>query len=964
MRIGTLLTSYKCSAIFTFPRIALRQWANSVLSQNTTYYRTRRQLFESFTQLLGDRHIDDAVRVDSSLVTVIRLFLMSRSDALSEASRLGFETAVNEILTLCERIDAQVQSGWFEVALGVTHIALRVVEGFVQPGYVRHATIPTPVTGPEVEVGGQTTPFQDNSILARRSSSVSRSLGSLTPQSALAERVEEDVCKVGQTVLDGELCKTVNAPRTNRRVSFHKPTLADAITRPVRIASFANPVSTAFNFPVWSGAMSMTSLAPSLATVYPYTDLFRATMVFRLTWNPPPVCAGRLLLSWQPESLPINNDSSLNSPYQRCRTMGVTHLPSVVADIAANTTVELRVPWFYRMTCMPPYAFLGTCAVNALLPLRLPTGTTITFNLYGFLEDIEACDENAANLVNVTVQSALSNEYPDNQLRDVPATVKDGVVALASLAGVPDWAISTAKGLAKAYGFSTPRDTLPTVSTVKRCHPTHVDAPSPSVAVTPFSRNTLSFTPTLTPSGMDEMALAWMFSRPSWIARGAISTTQAVRTTFYLAALSPHTLYGPCTTTTGLVHNAAMPRRGATPPNANTNFFFTPSTIMSIGSMFASFRGDITFRFTFNPTIYTTARIKATYALNASGVSPAGTSRVLKVSDPSYVDSPSVIHSVSLAQPSFEITVPFTNISEWLSTEKSYGTVSLSLESPFVDSSLGGTLSFMVEVWSNNMRVADYIGPQYPVAPAILDLSNSKFMVPQSGLTSEVMCKGEEFTSAKQIIQIPTPGRLKLNAASGASETILVPQWFTPTTLQSTTDTTHPYSNLPVTSCWGFNPGQYIAQHYAYARGGSVYSSGKIFSGFKYKNPSALAKQPNSGSFHVEESKYYAFPYSGANMFELVGAEYYVSPYTTDPVGTAVNSGVISRLNVWEQRQDISAVEAHIYTDNTSGPVDSTLSLFRSAADDAYCSYWLGPPLMHNMHIDVLDPDPYLASLP
>jgi len=100
---GGTMGLYSSRAItFPFERAGLRDWCNDALSANHTYYRVRREYFDRFTSLRDPPDEVEAVRIPSQIFITIRSFLCTRSPEISDDKRLAFDTAVMEILELCD----------------------------------------------------------------------------------------------------------------------------------------------------------------------------------------------------------------------------------------------------------------------------------------------------------------------------------------------------------------------------------------------------------------------------------------------------------------------------------------------------------------------------------------------------------------------------------------------------------------------------------------------------------------------------------------------------------------------------------------------------------------------------------------------------------------------------------------------------------------------------------------------
>lgn len=78
-----------------FDRADLQRWVDEARLANTTYYKTRRALWEDLLGVLEkgpQAPTGDQRWLRQTTFVAIKLFLTSRNEQLNDASRLGFET--------------------------------------------------------------------------------------------------------------------------------------------------------------------------------------------------------------------------------------------------------------------------------------------------------------------------------------------------------------------------------------------------------------------------------------------------------------------------------------------------------------------------------------------------------------------------------------------------------------------------------------------------------------------------------------------------------------------------------------------------------------------------------------------------------------------------------------------------------------------------------------------------------
>lgn len=91
-----MFVSY-CWCMMLFDRVRLRLFVQRVYSENHQYHASRRQLYAVFCDAINDQGDLD---VPIQLVIQVRLYLMTRSDDLTDTKKFAFENAIANLSEL------------------------------------------------------------------------------------------------------------------------------------------------------------------------------------------------------------------------------------------------------------------------------------------------------------------------------------------------------------------------------------------------------------------------------------------------------------------------------------------------------------------------------------------------------------------------------------------------------------------------------------------------------------------------------------------------------------------------------------------------------------------------------------------------------------------------------------------------------------------------------------------------
>lgn len=946
---------------------------------------------------------EPTVPISGSLVISVRTFLSARPDSLSDDKRLSFETAVLELLDICNKNRPATQSA-IEVVEGLLFLgagAVRLASEYIDRRKKEKATLRRSNSRPLVPTTTMDSPFR--TILEAPK-------GTHT-QSAIDAGGE--TCVVAATTYEDESCVETDIPNNSSSVGAMNSgaALAELLSRPRLLTTLNGPFNNNLFTPIWLTAVTLEN-STRVTQVAPFTKYFRGTLVFRAIVTASPSSRGCVAMSWQPYFFPGN----LNARYVRARMPGVLSLPHVRFFLDNDTTATLRVPWYCPMDKVDPWSSLGYISLNNIIRENPGAGAAASIVVTCHLEDLEIAGPTSTEFVDVVTQSALEMEQKSvsnpvssglGQISQGLQTL-GGVPLLKSISGPAMWATSLMAKTAASFGFSRPVVTTPATFAVNPGFNSHTDMPKPAMVVGPFGSNSLCFSKNLSPSGKDEMALEHVLSQPCSIFSGVWGPTGvSAGTRLYSARVSPLCLWyrdGSTNVCTGNIQTPYVLKDVA----SGYERLIQPSSISSLAHMFRFWRGSITFRVTFGANYLTRARVKFVFFPNPEF---ASTTLVPTASDPgtcpmfsnslrtaSYTDQVaySKVHVIAADSRVVDFTVPFVFPTVWAGRNASIGSVVM-----FADSNIKATLEtdprcdFHVECFSTDMKFADFTGVRW--APATYSWKNGGFNLPQSFLYTqsslgnaldsgpvEQQTVGEVFTSLKQLCMIPSSGVCFHKNATSTDypdqlEVFPLLPWYEPSVRRLINN--NPFNNgvsvaseYPIYGGMSFSPGAYVASFFAFARGGTVVeASGGIITirdsvdDLQRISVNSANLGPISLPFTQTKSSPFVtslddvvraiLPYRRPTLFDYVSrSAYLIDNAAVENAPGGIDTGTVpttisrvldlnnSNILGWTTR-DLSAPSLHYCTYHPTSQY-SVRNVYVSAADDAYCSMFLGPPLV------------------
>lgn len=686
----------------------------------------------------------------------------------------------------------------------------------------------------------------------------------------------------------------------------------------------------------------------------------RATIKFHLQVAATPFHQGILALSFQYGMDDISYQNERRGLYYQL----ATHLPHVKLDMAESTSVELEIPYvshldFWEMGnanfSSSPY---GTFAINKLTNPRVVAGqTAATYRLYISLHDVELIGS-APNVKTEVIPQSGAVQREQQQMGVASGLAAAGanlaraasrVPGLRSFGGAADWFLRSTAGALSAFGFSKPVDERPRDIHVSYGYAgdSQIDLPNPAYIVGPFQSNKLAVSPALGCNDVDEMAMSYVLSKPSYIYTGTFSTTNDIGSLLYVSHVCPtHFWYRTGGTTTG---NVAMPVQSTLTTNV-----FLPSTLCYLATHFRYWRGGLKFRVTFSKSKMHGGRVMfgfAPFFVEAAENTPiTGATTTTEVAG--GLPQPSSYTTIFDLRDgnSFDFEVPYDCNVPYCSIYDSIGGVNMTVLEPLITSNvMASSVDFMVEVMAADdfefaCVASSMLTPVGLGTIAIQAQSGSAGVVLKQDACQHVM--GEQFKSLKQLAMVPTwHTRDVPNAA--IVEFPLPPFW-----KRNPFNMGVPMPNSAI-RVWAFTHSSAVASMYAFVNGGTAFSIlrdggvsqnvtmvASTYANDSNSNPSGLSSLYNRGNNSNDSIN---LPENGSD-FRVVVPSY--SRYARVPrvwaeysLGTAQNfltDAMVSNGTVFKNL-------CNLRVRNSSGS-SRRITISRAAADDARCACYIGPP--------------------
>lgn len=642
-----------------------------------------------------------------------------------------------------------------------------------------------------------------------------------------------------------------------------------------------------------------------------------------------------------------------------------TNLPHVRLDMSETTMVELSIPFLYTgefMEVLPNTSgsdYLSDYGQLVLIPI-LPSVSVAglspaTYDLYCYLTDIELFGVDVVNPASIVLQSdTLSQEVKKSRvvsgtlsnMAKISRFVARGIPSLSAMAGPASWALDTAAGVAKYFGYSKPMMQDPPAKHFRSdwASDHHADVPMTGEVIGMFQGNTTTVSSALGATDVDEMSLAFVTRQWSQVLSGAVVTGNTHGTPVYVAPVSPSVMY--------YRRPSAIPfSNRAFPSDSSTGYSaFQPSSLMYVASFFRLWRGSIKFRVTFAKTKLHGGRYMISFVPyhsinqqlgNFGGVAlgpeivsslqqPYGNSMIMDLKDGNV----------------FEFTAPYELPTPYCNFTSASGGISIVCIDPLqATGTVTPTVPFLVEVCGgDDFELADYAGPYFTPHPSgAIQIQSSDLVMPTT-IEPSAHTIGEKVTSLKQVIMQPSFEQFSL-AGNNTSNFRIAP-WFTNINYL----TTNASLTNPNTANQRFvgSPAAAIAKCYAFAKGGTdlhvypefqnvfLYRAYQVAAEFTTANVNAasLSRRPFPSStpkaMQTSVPLHVRFP-SYQTVVRIPTAAY-DSFYNTGVTSLAVGSAPLFLSH--QNNVDV----------NNKTTTSRLVYLLRAASDDASLAHYMGPP--------------------
>lgn len=649
-----------------------------------------------------------------------------------------------------------------------------------------------------------------------------------------------------------------------------------------------------------------------------------------------------------------------------------TNIPHVRLDLTETTMVELKVPFLYHNDFFPVEDNFGIdtqyysyVSLNTILSSISVAGLSpATYELYVYFSDIKLFGADNAAVTSIALQSGgvVKKELKESKLLSnslggaakVASFVGRNIPSLAALAGPTAWALDTAAGIAKYFGYSRPMLQDPPMRVIRMPYSgeTNVDVAMAGYTLGTQQSNTLAISPNFGASNVDEMTFDFIKKQWSQICVGTVTSSNTHNQAIYATPVSLSCFWfrAPAAAT---YCNWTYPANSASLLSQSGNAFL-PSSLMNLGSFFRQWRGGIRFRFTFAKTKFHGGRYMVSYnprmgktdfratfggaiqgPENVAGlVQPYGYSMIIDLKDGNV----------------FEFSVPYMMEVPWCSFESDVGGLSMVCIDPLQSSSsVTPTVPFMVEVCAeDDFEVNDYSGPYFVPAP-------NGTIYTQSGGTVRTVSKdpspftmGEKLMSVKQIIQIPWWGNYSVNASATLAH-VIAPWYVNLTFWPVINGAGLPNVNTIAVKGAG-NPASIWAKCYAYAKGGTDFH---LYTKGPGANNVAVIAQQSPATYRTFGANNAGYSYRG-----MYGSTPKVMTTGESPlhirtpafqmfkrIPTQALDGIV--FSTWGLGTVASGYyRSHfdsVTVDNGANAAPVGVFVARAAADDAALAHYMGP---------------------
>ncbi|AKG93961.1 structural protein [Antarctic picorna-like virus 1] len=794
--------------------------------------------------------------------------------------------------------------------------------------------------------------------------------------------------RIGVADISNEACQTVKVG-VKAKTSFIVPTtgyqdLLEYLARPRLISSGSLP-TTRTSFVLWDITRSNLTFNwfPNLLNRIQGVYGIRFTTRFTVMTASTPFQASLLCQSVQYGTTLANT-----SMYPRLANPAfVTNLPHVKHDIIETTMSIFDIPFLYPQDFMPLYPVnggdnsslgcVGAYALTSLMPYRALAGANApTYKILVSLHDVELIGSMPANAGAVLIQSGLSDRGSANsafkgrssmgnatlaeeksvkgsdfarKAATTLRTIAPYVPMLGSVGHLTANLLDVGANVASAFGFAKPQVQEAPTRVMRNSHigEANVDIDTASYVLAPFQNNRLAIDALAGGTEVDEMAIQYVVGKYGQAFVGNMATTDATGSVLYGSQVCP-TNFWFRTNSLRPSGNIALPV-GST---AITNSIAcTP--LCYVSSFFRYWRGTMKFKFTFSKTKFHGGRVIVAFVPGINDPGPAGvlSNLAATIEIASGLPQPfSYCEVFDLKDSSaFEFSVPFVSPDPFVDVTASIGTVTMTVLDPLVTTGETSTsIDYLVEIKAEDDF--QFGCPAPPMFGLLNSASLANIVYFQSGLggiddiddSVTQYTTGESILSLKSLMMIPNFIAADL-PPNTTSITSAYPYWYS--------------SKIPAvvplppttTAIGGFSRAGNIAAMYAFVSGSTEHHLYHYAGGSANVTLSAAAYRVDNGAVpsSLGDPRRRGIASTQRiltnDTFLHVRAPSY-QRYARVPIweGNTLNNFGAIGLDLVLASGSI-ANHVRLIVNNASGAA-TRIAYGRSAADDARCFAYIGPP--------------------
>lgn len=419
--------------------------------------------------------------------------------------------------------------------------------------------------------------------------------------------------------------------------------LADFLSRPTLISthSWTTAAFTTSTIYPWQLFFNNTAIKNRLQNF----ALIRGDLKIKIVVNCSPFYYGALIAYYTPLHTQVPGLASTSVDF-----VTVSQRPHIWIYPQTSSGGEMTAPFFYNANYLPlayanNFQGMGSLTFKQYTALTSANGATTngcTIQVYAWLENAQM----QGNTTNSVMQSGR-DEYGNGPISAPAAALSNWVKHLKSTPVIGKYATATQIGasavsqIAKLFGWSN----VPVIEDVKPVKnlpfhdlaSAHLAEPVTKMTLDPKAE--ISVSPEVVGlDGTDELAIAHLAQKESFLTSSVWSSTDAVGTQYFTAAVHPF-MYDRGTVSTAGTYGIAM----------------TP--ICWTARMFTHWRGDIVYRFKVICSRFHQGRLRISWDPNANNAASTDTTNVILTKIIDLAESDEV-----------EFRVPYMQYLQWCST--------------------------------------------------------------------------------------------------------------------------------------------------------------------------------------------------------------------------------------------------------------------------------------------------------